>query len=483
MNRAGITAIGIGIICSAVLLLLAGCVYSPKLGPLAEKEAADRPILICDAAVFTGDPDAAVMEGVDILIEDGRITSIGDMNPSDFDARVIDAAGRMVIPGLIDAHIHITSSGCAPWDPVLPNDHLVRRNLSSYLFAGITTVYDMGGSLLDLEKLKSDIEAEQKINPRFFYAGKMFTRKGGHPDRLLREIIPWPMDTIIIGKVCHLIEEPADAGPAILENKAHGATLTKIMVDQIPLGIPCLYEDLIAEIVKESEKAGLTVCSHVGSESDLLTGLDAGVRFFAHAPYRSSVSNATILKMADQNAVVIPTLVAFENSVDFFGDTLTFTEMEHQIIDPHILDAYVNMPEGALDRDDPQLNSWIHDVVIYREMKYDTVRRMKSAGITIIAGSDSPNVGTVAGGSLHTEMRLLVEKCGFTPAEAVAAATSVSGDHLAVLTGEKGLGRIAEGGPADLVILNGDFREDIDRTQDIHTVISSGRIVARKAGE
>ncbi len=479
MNHARKTTIFLFLVLSTILLMISGCVYSPKLPPLVEKEAETGPILICDADVFTGDPNTAVLEGIDILIEKGRIKAIGHLAVPENGVRVIDGKGKMVIPGLIDAHIHITSPGSAPWDPVLPNDSLIRRNLSSYLYAGITTVYDMAGPLNDLEKLKADIGAEQKIDPRFFYAGKCLTREGGHPDRMLRELIPWPMDSIYISKVCYLINQVSDVAPAISENRAHGATLTKIMVDQIPLGIPSLYEALIRKIVEESEKSGLVVGAHVGSESDLLTGLHSGVTFFAHVPYRSSVSDATIKEMKAKNAVVIPTLVVFENSADFFSNELTFTDLERQIVDPHILESYVNVPEGALTTDDPQLESWVHDVLIYRDMKYDAVRRMKNAGITIIAGSDSPNVGTVAGGSLHTEMRLLVEKCGFTPAEAVAAATSVSGAHLALLTGETGLGRIAEGGPADLVLLNGDFRNDISRTQDIHAVICNGRVVNR----
>jgi imidazolonepropionase-like amidohydrolase len=467
------------LLCIVCFIFLSGCIYSSNLPPLAVKESSEKMIWIKNIDIFTGDPDQYVLNNVDILIKDNRIAKIGYISVPGTDCKVIDGSGKMVIPGLIDHHIHISAPGSPPWFPVLPNQNLTDRNLSAFLYAGVTTVFDMGGPVHELKALKDRIDTEETLNPRFFYAGKVLTKKGGHPDRMIRELVPWPADTMVIRKVAFLLNSKEDIAPAIAENIESGSALTKIMVDQIPLGIPSLYEDLITEIVKESDKSGRVVGSHIGSESDLLTGLNSGVRFFCHAPYRSSVSDSTITAMKEKQVVIIPTLVVFEYSANFFKNTLQFTDLDRQILDPEILKAYVNVPEGGLTTDDPQLESWVHDLEIYQEIKYENVRKMKDAGIPIIAGSDSPNVATVAGASLHTEMRLLVERCGFTPIEAVASATSVSGDMLERTTGEKGLGRIAAGGPADLVILNGDFRKDITQTENIFMVISNGRIIDR----
>ena len=362
----------------------------------------------------------------------------------------------------------------------MPNDTLIERNLSSFLYAGVTTVFDMGGPLYDLEALTQRIASEEEVNPRFFYAGKMLTKKGGHPDPMFREIIFWPADIMMIKMLTFSIEDQNDIADAIAENKAHGSSLTKIMVDQIPLGIPSLYEDLIRDIVIESDKAGMVVGSHIGSESDLLAGLNSGVRFFCHAPYRSAVSDSTIAAMKKNQVVIIPTLVVFDYLAEFFKDTLQFNTLDRQILDPAILEAYMNIPSGGLEPGGAPFESWIHDLVTYQDIKFESVRKMKEAGITIIAGSDSPNIATVGGSSLHTELRFYVERCGFTPIEAVAAATSVSGEMLEKTTGVKGLGMVREGGLADLVILNADFRDDIRNTENIYMVISNGRIVDRK---
>ncbi len=461
------------------LLFLSGCIYSSNVPPLAVKQSPEKLIYIHNIDVFNGDPGLEILENVDVLIENNRIVKIGMFAQPETDCKVIDGKGKMVIPGLIDHHVHISAPGSPPWFPVLPNQNLIDRNLSAFLYSGVTTVFDMGGPLYDLKALKERIEVEETVNPRFFYAGKMLTKKGGHPDRMLRELVPWPIDGILIRKIAFLLNSKEDIAPAIAENIESGSSLTKIMVDQLPMGIPSLYEDLITGIVKESEKAGRVVGSHIGSESDLLTGLNSGVRFFCHSPYRSSVSDSTIAVMKEKQAVIIPTLVVFEYSANFFRNTLQFTDLDRQVLDPEIYKAYKDVPEGGLKTDDFHMESWIHDLLIYQNIKYDNVRKMKDAGITIIAGSDSPNVATVGGASLHTEMRLLVERCGFTPAEAVAAATSVSGDMLERTTGEKGLGRISQGGPADLVILNSDFRGDITQTENIFMVISNGKIVDR----
>ena len=461
-------------------VLAIGCVMRSKMPPLAEKRPSGKPVLITNATVFTGGSDRQVLENVNILIEHGRIMQMGMFAPPQIDCERIDGTGKMVIPGLIDHHIHIHSPGSPPGYMLMPDDTLLDRNLSSYLYAGITTVFDMAGPLEDMEALRQRIEAGDRVNPRLFYAGKCLNKKGGHPDYMLRSMIPWPIDSLMISKVMFAVSDEDDAREAIRQNKAHGASLTKVMIDQLPLGIPSLYEDLTAKIVAESEAAELTVGAHIGSESDIITGLNAGVRFFAHAPYRSSLSDATIQRMKASQAVVIPTLVVFENTADFFQNSLQFTTMDKTVLDPNILKAYMEFPPEKLNVSDPRMESWIHDLITYRDIKFDNVRRMKSAGITIIAGTDSPNVATAAGSSLHTELRLLVEKCGFSPEEAVMAATGVSGRWMETLTGTKGLGRVQAGGPADILILNKDFREDIRQTENIYMVIANGKIVDRK---
>jgi len=319
------------------IFFLSGCIHSPDLPPLAVKTAPEKAIVIHDVSLFSGDPKQDVIEHVNILIEGDKVTQIGKFPISGTDCLIIEGKGKTVIPGLIDHHIHISSPGAPPGFPVMPNSALIERNLSSFLYAGVTTVFDMGGPVYDLEALAKRIAAQETVNPRFFYAGKMLNKKGGHPDRMLQELVPWPADVIAIKKLTFHIEDQMDIADAIAENKTHGSSLTKIMVDQLPLGIPSLHEDLIRDIVSESDKAGMVVGSHIGSESDILTGLNAGVRFFCHAPYRSAVSDSTIAAMKKNQVAIIPTLVVFDCLANFANDALEFSALDRRRLDPAIL--------------------------------------------------------------------------------------------------------------------------------------------------
>ena len=107
----------------------------------------------------------------------------------------------------------------------------------------------------------------------------------------------------------------------------------------------------------------------------------------------------------------------------------------------------------------------------------ENVRRLRAAGVRLVAGTDSPNPGTGAGISMHGELRLLA-RAGMGSAEALAAATSVAADAFGVAD----RGRIAEGHLADLVLVRGDLEEDVSRSHDIVAIWKDGYLVEREGG-
>ncbi len=122
---------------------------------------------------------------------------------------------------------------------------------------------------------------------------------------------------------------------------------------------------------------------------------------------------------------------------------------------------------------------WFEVVNKNRSLKFENIKKLRSAGVPLIAASDSPNMGNLPGTGLHKELQLLTKKGGFTPIEAVAAATYVPGKHYASVFNGKQLGYLKEGGIADLVLINGDFRTDISKVSDIDQVIKAGRLIQR----
>jgi imidazolonepropionase-like amidohydrolase len=470
---------GFGLLCGSLLpLWCAGCVYLTDLPPLAMKDSREAPLVIRGATVFTGDPAQELLHDVDILIRDGTIAKIAQSPVEIRGINEIHAQGNMVIPGLIDLHTHIFSPGSPPWMLSYPNHQLLERNLSAFLYAGVTTIFDMGAPLEEIRDLANRTLHQDRASPRMFYAGRMITRAGGHPAYMIRESVPWPYSWIATRKLVAEVQGVFDIHEVLQDHITHGAALTKVVIDQLPLGIPSLTEELAGEIVKTSRAAGLEVSAHIGSEADMLTALKAGITLFAHAPYRSSLSESTITILKDAQATVVSTLIVQENLADFYQKRLRFSSFDREILDPRILRSY-ELASSRLSVEDVRVESWIHDLIAYRDIKFENVRRMKAMGVQIIAGSDSPNLANVPGSSLHEELVLLVERCGFTPLEAIAAATYFPGRFIGRLTAREGLGHIREGSPADLLILKGDARRDIRQTRRIEWVILQGRKVSR----
>ena len=461
-------------------LLMGGCSLFSSAPPLAIKSEAPAAIIINNTNLFNGNADEPINEGQSILIRNGKIEQISQQEINLPGAKIIDAEGKMVIPGLIDMHVHTHSPGTPTWKMRVPNDTLIDRNLSAFLYSGVTTVFDMGAPINDIQKTVKRVTGEGKVNPRIFYAGPMISKRGGHPSFMMKKSFFWPASSLAISQLVGSVDNDEDIPEYIDLYKAKGASLTKVVIDQIPLGIPSLSSEEAAIAVKHSESVGLKVGAHVGSEADLITALDAGIDYFVHGVYRSSVSDQTIARMKTANVTMAPTLIVFNQMDRIFQQKLDFGKMDKEILEADILDAYNNRPADLELKDlDANVQNYAHEVNVFNELKFDNIRRMKAAGINILAASDSPNVANIAGASLHDEIRLLVEKCGFTPEEAIAAATYLPGRYLEKLNLTPGLGYITEGAKADLLMLDGDFREDINNTRKISMVIADGKIVER----
>lgn len=463
-------------------LISTSCALFSTAPPLAIKNGTSSVIILQNADLFSGNPDDPVRENQSILIRNGKIERISSQEMILEGANVIDATGKMIIPGLIDMHVHTHGPGTPMWKMRVPDDTLVDRNLSAFLYSGITTVFDMGAPINDIQKTVKRVIEEDKVNPRIFYAGPMISKRDGHPAYMMKESFPWPASSFAVSQLVGSVDDAEDIIGYIDENKSKGSSMTKIVIDQIPLGIPSLSTEEAAVAVKHSEKLGLKVGAHIGSEADLITGMDAGVDYFVHGVYRSSISDQTIERMKADNVTMAPTLVVFKQMDRLFQSELSFGSMDKEILETDLLESYNNPPSSLkLENQKAEVQNYVHELNVFKNQKFDNIKRMKVAGIRILAASDSPNVGNVAGSSLHDELQMLVEKCGFTPIEAIAAATYLSGRYLEELNLTQGLGYIAEGAKADLLILDSDFREDINNTRKISMVIADGKLVERES--
>ena len=347
---------------------------------------------IVNAKVFDG---ARSQDWTSVRFADGLITGCSAVSAAQEGDEVIDAAGGTVLPGLIDAHVH-----------------LVPGALAQSLTFGVTTVLDMfsepdlvagareqAGSRPDVADVRS--------------SGVGATAPGGHPSMLYG---PFPTLTAA-GQAEQFVGERIAAGSDYL--KIFSGTGGRW---------PSLDSETITALVTAAHARGLVVVAHVSSTAGVEQVVSAGVDVVAHVPADAELDQALIERMAEAGIVVGPTLATVENTLGAAG--------------------------GAA---------------------VDNVRRLADAGVTLLAGTDAPNPGTVFGASLHRELELLV-RCGISPARALAAATA----EPARVFGLADRGRVAAGQRADLLLVSGDPLTDITATRAIARIWRAGTACDRR---
>ena len=378
--------------------------------------------------------------GTTLLVENGRIRDVfpDGSKPLPDGANRVDLAGRWVIPGLIDAHVHLAT------DPSTADSRAtVLRRLQNALRGGVTTVRDMGGDARVLAGLARDANLGEIESPSLVYsaifAGPDFFRdprivassKGLSPGAA-----PWGRAVRADTDIPHVVAEAKGAGVRALK----------------------LYADVPAArlrpLVAEAHRQGLMVWSHAAlfpaRPSEIV---DAGIDVLSHASL-----------LAWEPAAQMPLYTAraradFDNvspTNDAIDRVLRTMASRGTILEPTL---FVVSPQGQPSKS----GEWAARVTA----------RARTLGVRIAAGTD----GLIADRenappNLHEELALLVRYAGLTPLDAIGAATSVAATALGV---QDDRGVLAPGKAADLVILSRDPTSDIGNTRSIEWVMKGGK--------
>ena len=454
---------------------LAGCGHRPLVTPAHTPPAG---YLLCDVTVFTATPEAPVLYHADVHIRDGVVVQVSTERLDVRGARVIDGQGKTLLPGLVDSHVHVTGTMIVPWNLATPPT--LDFTLAAALYSGITTIVDMSGwPTTRMNQLADQLATGQRLGPYLIHVGMGFTGEGSHPvpyREFIRSVLAPPLRPF----VPQLVHELGDADDlATLDaHLAEGAPLTKVYVDAIPPTAPITDEATLRAIVARSHAAGVAVVAHVGANADAHAVLDAGGDVLAHNVYKEPLDPALPGLIRERGTVVVPTMVVFEtyHLFDNVHDFTHYSDLEREtthptkwraLQDPHP----VEKPE-VWDEGDGAVARGI-------EHLHANTAALHDAGVTLLAGSDSPNMGLTLGGSLHEELEHLVA-AGLSPTEALLAATSVPATTWSDLQGiPRDYGTIEPGMRADLLLVNGDPTADIEATQDIAEVFLAGRRLKR----
>ena len=213
---------------------------------------------------------------------------------------------------------------------------------------------------------------------------------------------------------------------------------------------------------------------HVGRSVDVIDAVDAGVDALAHIVYPEEITDEAVAKVAARHVPLIATISVFDSQERFLQEKpAPYLAIEKEMARPEVLAALAVIPPSF---DQRPIEPVIRSIIEGHAARRKNVAKLRAAGVTVLAGSDSANIGHVPGASLHVELRALVES-GMTPAEALRAATSDNARFLA--SDHADFGEVAPGKRADLVLVDGDPLADIAAIDAIRLVILDGVMLER----
>jgi imidazolonepropionase-like amidohydrolase len=396
----------------------------------------------------TGRPS---LPGATVVIEGNRITAVGTTVQTPAGARVIDGAGKFLMPGLIDAHIHLRG-GRGNNRPAAEQEREAVRALHGYVYAGVTTVFDAGNRPEFIMGLRAKEQSAAIVSPRIFATGGTVASPNGHGGPY--NVEAWPADRKLLDE--HLATKP---DLAKIGQDEHGWG-TRPLINQLPT-------DLLEKIIRYYHSKGVRVIIHTSNEHETLEAIYAGADTLAHPVIQAPVSESYLRMMAVKHVPTVSTLTIGENysrvaeHPEFVDEPLyrdTFEADERQRI---------KTEESAKQKE----NRWAAWMKVMTPVAQDNMRRLHEAGNDIVAaGTDQ-----TSGPALHRELELLAAS-GIRPADVLVIATRNAARALGKLDT---LGTIEVGKLADVVLLRADPTRDIQNAKQIDTVIKNGQPIDR----
>jgi imidazolonepropionase-like amidohydrolase/precorrin-6B methylase 2 len=412
-----------------------------------------------------------------IVIEDGRITAIGESagyRPR-LDDEVLDARGKWIVPGYIDVHVHLFDSGSLYTSPddydlnrLVPHEEergriesKIDETLARFLCSGVTTVASLGGPRWELDV------SRRSVAPRVVSAGPFLA---GFP---VGDVTLWTREDPVLVPIASPQEarerarEVASAGAGILK-----AGYVAVAGPGLDVFLPVLHA-----LVEEARARGLPVAVHAEELETAKAAARAGVDVLAHTVVDRPVDEE-FLALAKRSGLVAVTGAAhFGSYSDVLRERVELLDVEKRCGDPDVISTWSDLSRIP-ESERPPIPSSIAwgSSPAGREILIGNLSRMHRAGIPIAVGTNGGNVGTLQGPSFHRELHALVE--AGMPLEDVLVAATRNGARALGLAGERGT--IEVGKAADLVILDESPLQSVEAFAAIDRVLVGGRDVSSK---
>lgn len=396
------------------------------------------------------DAEAGILrDGLDVLVQGDRIVAVGADIAAPADAEIVEVAGRTIMPGLIDCHVHVVAESLDLWSNMTAPASLAAlrsaRVMEEALMRGFTTLRDLGGADYGLVRA---VNEGVIVGPRIVICGKGLTTTGGHADLRSRTDDRPRLFSDRLGSMGLIVDGVDNVRAACRTMIKEGASFIKVMANggvsspNDPIHSIQYSRAEILAMVEEAENAGMYVSAHVYTDKAIRRCVELGVHSLEHC---NLIEPETARLAAERGCIAVPTLVAYD-ALALEGEALGLGPAEFAKID------------------------------VVRSGGLRSLEVMRDAGLPMAFGSDL--LGELR--KYHCmEFELLAKV--LTPAEIIRSATTI-GARLCRLEGEAGV--IAPGASADILVVDGNPLEDITVLQgdgaNMAAIMTRGRFAKNR---
>jgi imidazolonepropionase-like amidohydrolase len=414
----------------------------------------------------------------DVLIRDGKIEALRSPGAIPADYQRLDARGRFVMPGLIDAHTHMLRAGSCGREEGVAWENLrqIPLNFDVALAHGTTTVVDLGGPLRGVVAMRERLRTQREPAPRYLVAGPLLTAPNGYP-------LDWAPRAMAVGlEMVEEIDSAARARAVVGRLAQAGVDMVKIASMDVSYNgraLPVMSLETFRAVVGAAHARSLRVFVHAHTADGYQKAVDGGADVIAHSSFEP-LSDAVVAEVARRQIPVIPTLWVFAAFGYARQHPEYLEELRPQLL-PRWFARLADFDRRMRAAGDTLPDDFLPDLHFSRlgsamQTARDNLARLSAAGARFAFGTDTSFCYALHGSAAH-EIGAMVD-AGLSPTTALVAATSGS----AATFGAADLGVLRAGAAADVLVLRGNPLEDLGVLARPDAVIAAGRIVDTAVG-
>ena len=416
---------------------------------------AARPIAISGVTVIKGDGTAPVRDAT-VVIDGDTIAAVSRDAVIPSSAKVIDGRGKFLVPGFWDMHVHLSKTRPSAMKLFVAN--------------GVTSVRDMGGDIDELLDWRSEVASGERIGPTIYTAGS-YLESPANIRRMLDKPVAENVEPVAKTRIA--VANPDEARRIVGDLASRGVDMIKVRES--------VDTETYVAIGQAAHSHGLPLVAHT-MEVPLEQIVEAHTASIEHffIPFLDDVPaaerNAFFRELADTGAVFVPNLylnakaelVPNSEILEFLDDDGNQLDPRRAMLSKYLLKDWREQLQQ--DRSDDRKE-------FFRRLMRSVIRdakEMRAAGVPVLPGTDTAVLFVFPGWALQEELALYVDLLGFTPAEAMEAASREAAEYMGV--GDV-VGTVEAGKRADLLLLDADPLADIRNTARIDTVFQMGRML------